>query len=333
LSCKILITPRTFGKTDPVPIAIMEEAGYEVILNPFGRPLTQDELIPLVKEVDGIIVGLDEIDERVMSHAPKLRVISKYGSGVNNIDLESATEKGIIVTNTPGVNSSAVAELTIGLMLDVARHISDSDRKMRQGKWGKYMGFELRGKTLGIVGTGQIGKMLVSKVQGFGMTIIAHDIEPDYEWSKRMGVSYVGFRDLIKNADIVTLHLPLTEDTYHLIGADELAMFKPTAILINTSRGEMIDENALYIALKERRIWGAGLDVYEDEPLKDSLLTTIDNVVLTSHIGAHTDEAVKAMGRMAVSNLMKALNGELPEHIVNNEVDSLALKGMKDCVN
>jgi len=167
LSCKILITPRTFGKTDPVPIAIMEEAGYEVILNPFGRPLTQDELIPLVKEVGGIIVGLDEIDERVMSHAPKLRVISKYGSGVNNIDLESATEKGIIVTNTPGVNSSAVAELTIGLMLDVARHISDSDRKMRQGKWGKYMGFELRGKTLGIVGTGQIGKMLVSKVQGF----------------------------------------------------------------------------------------------------------------------------------------------------------------------
>jgi len=165
------------------------------------------------------------------------------------------------------------------------------------------------------------------------MTIIAHDIEPDYEWAKRMGVSYVGFRDLIKNADIVTLHLPLTEDTYHLIGADELAMFKPTAILINTSRGEMIDEDALYTALKERRIWGAGLDVYEDEPLKDSLLTTIDNVVLTSHIGAHTDEAVKAMGRMAVSNLMKALNGELPEHIVNNEVDSLALKGMKDCVN
>jgi D-3-phosphoglycerate dehydrogenase len=214
-------------------------------------------------------------------------------------------------------------------MLDVARHISDSDRKMRQGQWGKYLGFELKGRVLGIIGTGQIGKMLASKVKGFGMSIIAHDIEPDYAWAKKMGVSYVTFPELSKKADIVSLHLPLTEATYHMIGRDELAQFKPTAILINTSR-EVVDEEALYTALKENRLLGAGLDVYEDEPLKNSLLTTVDNVVLTSHIGAHTEEAVRDMGRTAVLNLMKVLNGEAPEHIVNYEVNNRAAKEMRD---
>ena len=330
MSRRVLITPRTFGKTDPIPVTLLRKADYELVFNPFERPLTQGEIIPLIRETDGIIVGLDQIDEEVLSHAPKLQVISKYGAGVNNIDLKSATERGIIVTNTPGVNSSAVAELTVGLMLDVARHISDSDRKMRQGQWGKYLGFELQGKVLGIVGTGQIGKILASKVQGFRMSIIAHDIEPDYVWAKKMGVSYMTFPELIREADIVSLHLPLTEDTYHMIGQDELARFKPTAVLINTSRGEMVDEEALYAALKEKRILGAGLDVYEDEPLENSLLTTINNVVLTSHIGAHTEEAVRAMGRTAVLNLMKVLNGEVPENIVNYEVNNRAAKEMRD---
>ena len=329
MSRRVLITPRTFGKTDPIPVTLLQRADYELVFNPFERPLTQGEIIPLIRETDGIIVGLDQIDEEVLSHAPKLQVISKYGAGVNNIDLKSATERGIIVTNTPGVNSSAVAELTIGLMLDVARHISDSDRKMRQGQWGKYLGFELKGRVLGIIGTGQIGKMLASKVKGFGMSIIAHDIEPDYAWAKKMGVSYVTFPELSKKADIVSLHLPLTEATYHMIGRDELAQFKPTAILINTSR-EVVDEEALYTALKENRLLGAGLDVYEDEPLKNSLLTTVDNVVLTSHIGAHTEEAVRDMGRTAVLNLMKVLNGEAPEHIVNYEVNNRAAKEVRD---
>ncbi len=327
---RVLITPRTFGKTDPIPVALLRKAGYEPVFNPFERPLTQDEIIPLIRETDGIIVGLDQIGEEALSHAPRLRVISKYGAGVNNIDLKAATERGIIVTNTPGVNSSAVAELTVGLMLDVARHISDSDRKMRQGQWGRHLGFELKEKVLGIIGTGQIGKQLASKVRGFDMLIIAHDIEPDYAWATRMGVSYVTFSELISEADIISLHLPLTEDTYRMIGRDELARFKPTAVLINTSRGEMVDEQALCTALKENRLLGAGLDVYEDEPLKDSLLTTFDNVVLTSHIGAHTEEAVRDMGRTAVLNLMKVLNGEIPEHIVNYEVNNRAMKGLRN---
>lgn len=160
------------------------------------------------------------------------------------------------------------------------------------------------------------------------MSIIAHDIAPDYSWANRIGVSYVTFSELIRDADIVSLHLPLNEETYRLIGEDELAQFKPTAILINTSRGEMVDEKALYFALKEKQLFGAGLDVYEDEPLKDSLLKTLDNVVLTSHIGAHTQEAVRDMGRTAVSNLIKVLNGEIPEHLVNYEVNNKTVEGM-----
>ena len=321
MSRKVLITPRTFGKTDPQPIALLHEAGCELVFNPFDRPLVQDEIIPLIKEVDGIIVGLDQIDKEVIGHSRRLRAISKYGTGINNIDLRSATERGILVTNTPGVNSSAVAELTIGLMLDVARHISESDRKIRGGEWGRFLGFEVKGKVLGIIGTGQIGKRLASKIRGFEISIIANDIEPDYAWAEDMGVSYVTFSELVREADIISLHLPLNEDTYHLIGEDELSQFKPTAILINTSRGEMVDEKALYAALKERRLLGAGLDVYEKEPLKDSPLTTLDNVVLTSHIGAHTEEAVMNMGRTAVLNLLKALDGEIPEYLVNYEIN------------
>ena len=320
MSRRVLITPRTFGKTDPTPMTLLQEAGYELVFNPYGRPLMQDEMIPLIRETDGIIVGLDQIDDEVLRHARRLKVISKYGAGVDNIDLKSAKKRGIIVTNTPGVNSSAVAELAIGLMLSVARRISESDRKIRRGEWGRYPGFELTGKTLGIIGTGQIGKQLASKVRGFDMSIIAHDIEPDHAWAENMGVSYVTFPELIKEADIVSLHLPLNEDTYHLIGKDELAQFKPTAILINTSRGELVDESSLYPALRERQLLGAGLDVYEDEPLKDSLLKTLDNIVLTSHIGAHTEEAVRDMGRTAVSNLIRVLNGEIPEHLVDEEV-------------
>ncbi len=322
MSHKILITPRTFGKTDPTPIALLHEAGYELVFNPFQRPLTKDEIIPLIRDADGIIVGLDDIDQEVLQHTRKLKVISKYGAGVNNIDLTSATERGIVVTNTPGVNNSAVAELALGLMLDVARHVSDSDRQIRRGEWGRYMGFELEGKTLGIIGTGQIGRQVASKAREFEMSIIAHDIAPDYSWANKIGVSYVALPELLKNADIISLHLPLTENTYHLIGENELAQFKPTAILINTSRGEMVDEKALYVALREKRLYGAGLDVYEDEPLKDSLLKTLDNIVLTSHIGAHTQEAVRGMGRTAASNLIKVLSGEIPEYLVNHEVNN-----------
>lgn len=211
----------------------------------------------------------------------------------------------------------AVAELTMGLILSVARYISYNDRKIREGQWGKAQGFELKGKTLGLIGSGQIGKNLAHLAMGFGMKIICYDLKPDQEWASKVCATYMGLHELLALADVVSLHIPLCNDTYHLLSTKELASMKPTAILVNTARGGVVDEEALYEALKEKKIAGAALDVYELEPPVDSPLCRLDNVVMTSHIGAHTREAIAAMGQLAVNNLISGLSGKRLQHIVN----------------
>lgn len=314
---QILVTPRTFGGSDPGAAEFLARAGCKLIMNPYGRLMTEDELIELIPEADGIIVGLDPLSARVLDHAGRLKVISKYGVGLDNIDIEAATAKGIIVTYTPGTNSSAVAELAFGLMLDVARSISASDRQIRQGQWGRFSGMELWGKTLGIAGTGQIGKQLALRARGFEMPILCCDIHPDHDWAARTGAEYVGLPDLLSRSDFVSIHLPLSDATFHLIGARELQMMKKSAVLINTSRGGVIDEDALLLALTEKRLAGAGLDVLESEPPQDTPLARLDNVVLTSHIGAHTREASLAMSRLAAENTVRGLLGERPDCVAN----------------
>lgn len=185
MTTKVLVTPRTFGKIDPEPITMLKNEGYELVFNPFERLLTEAEMISMLENVDAIIVGLDPLNQKVLENAKKLRVISKYGVGINNINLPMASRLGIKVTNTPGTNSGAVAELALGLMLNVARQISTSDRNIRGGIWGRYTGLELRGKTLGIAGTGQIGKELAARVKGFKMRIICYDLYRDEEWAKK----------------------------------------------------------------------------------------------------------------------------------------------------
>lgn len=316
MNFKVLVTPRTFGKGNRLPITMLEEAGCELTFNPHDRPFTAAELIPLLRETDGIIVGLDPLDAAVLRHAGRLKVISKYGVGLNNIDLELAAEKGILVTYTPGTNSSAVAELALGLILDVARNIAAADREIRRGGWGKYSGLELRGKTLGILGTGQIGKELAARVRGFAMPLLCYDINRDEAWAEQTGAKYLPLKEVLTAADIVSIHLPLNEATRHLIGAPELALLKPAAILINTARGGIVDEKALYEALANQRLHGAGIDVFEEEPPRHSPLTELRNVVLTSHSGSHTAEAVLAMGKMAAQNLIQGLQGKAPLHTV-----------------
>lgn len=317
---KIFITPRTFQQVNAKLAELMEQLGYDLIFNPFGRLLTENEMIDFISDVEGIIVGLDPLNERVIKAAPRLKVISKYGVGVDNIDLAAATRRKIIVTNTPGTNSLAVAELTMGLILNVARHISCSDRKIREGYWGKYQGFELRGKTLGLIGAGQIGKQVAELATAFGMRTICCDLNPDWEWARQIGATFLSLQELLAQADVVSLHLPLCDDTYHLLSTKELTSMKPTAILVNTARGGVVDEVALYHALKEGKLAGAAMDVYEHEPPVDSPLCSLDNVVLTSHMGAHTREAIAAMGKLAVDNLIAGLSGKRPEYTVNNEV-------------
>lgn len=312
MAWKVLVTPRTFGKVDPEPVRLLEEAGCDLVRNPLDRPLTEEELLNLVTDVDGIIVGLDPVTANVIEQASKLKVISKYGVGINNIDLETAAKRGITVTYTPGANSAAVAELALGLMLNVARQIATSDRKLRSGEWGRYSGVELGGKTVGIVGTGRIGRELAARVKGF-MRIICFDLYPDQAWARETGAEYLSLPEVLAQADFISLHLPLTPETHHLIGQKELALMKPDAIIINTARGGVIDEEALYQALVNKTIAGAGLDVFETEPLpEDSPLRRLDNVVLTSHIGAHTREAQNKMGCIAAQNLIRVLQGEEP---------------------
>ncbi len=317
MSIKVLITPRTFETRGKKYIERLEREGYEVILNPYGRVLKEEEIIKLIRDVDGIIVGIDPLTSRVLENAERLKVISKYGVGVDNIDIEAAKKLGIIVTNTPFANTNGVAELTIGLIFSVLRGISLSDRKSREGLWERFIGYELYGKTLGVIGTGNIGKRVIKLLKGFDLRITCYDLSPDYSWAEREGVLYVSLEELLKNSDIITLHIPLTKDTYHLISEREINMMKPSAIIINTSRGGIIDEIALYKALKEKRIFGAGLDVLEEEPPKNSPLFDLENVVITSHTGAHTEEAIEKMAEVSVENLILVLKGEEPKFIVS----------------
>jgi D-3-phosphoglycerate dehydrogenase len=320
---KILITPRTFARDDDSPLDILRQAGCEAIRNPHGRVLDEEQLAALIPGMTGLIVGLDPVSAEVLNKADRLRVVSKYGVGTDNIDLAAATRNGIIVVNAAGSNSSAVAELAFGLMLAVARHISVSDRCIRQGRWESHKGSELWGKTLGIIGTGRTGRELALRARGFEMRLICCDAAPDSRWSRRLGATYRPLNQVLAEADVVSLHIPLTAATRHIISSAELARMQRHAILINTARGELVDEQALLNALEQNRLAGAGLDVWESQPPVKSALCKLDNTVLTSHIGAHTREATAAMGELAARNLVSALGGELPESTVNPEVGAV----------
>ena len=310
---KVLITPRSFEHIKDKFLELLKDAEIEVVMNPYGRVIKEDEMVELIKDMDGIIVGIDPITKRVIYNASKLKVISKYGVGVDNIDLESVKERNIVVTNTPNANSNAVAELTVGLIISVLRNIPLSDRRVREKKWDRFIGYELYGKTLGVIGTGSIGKRVIKLLKGFDLNILCYDKFPDYEWAEKENIKYVNFDELLKRSDIITIHIPLTEETRHLISERELSLMKKTAVIINTSRGGIINERDLYKFLKEGKIYGAGLDVLEDEPPQNSPLIELDNVVITSHIGAHTQESIENMAFMAIDNLISVLKGKEPK--------------------
>lgn len=304
---KILVTPRSFAKHDPKPMEMLQEKGFEIVKNPYPRPLTEEEISELIKDVDGVIIGVDPLNKSVLERAEKLKAISKYGVGVDNIDIEYAKQKGIKVSRTVGANFDAVADFAICLMLAVARKIVVIDRECRKSNWNKIMSLEIYGKTLGIIGTGHIGKGVAKRARGFDMNIIAYDVFHDEEFAKEYGVKYVPLEELYRKADIITLHVPLLEETKNMIGKKEFNMMKKNAILINTARGGLIDEDALYEALKNNVIYGAGIDVFEQEPPKNQKLFELDNIVISSHSGASTYEAVDKMGIMAVENLIRDL--------------------------
>jgi D-3-phosphoglycerate dehydrogenase len=274
----------------------------------------------MLRDCDGYIAGLDVIDRVALEGANKLRVIARYGVGVEKVDLAAAREKDIVVCNTPGANSKAVAELTVGLMLAAARQIPMTSNSTRGGGWLRLTGMALEGKTIGLIGLGAIGKYVVRRLVGFECKLVAYDPYPDRAFAEQFSVGLVSLEHLLQTADIVSLHLPAAANTNGMVDAGFLSRMKPGAYLVNTARGELIDEDALANALESGHLAGAALDTFRHEPPgTDSPLMRQPNLIATPHLGAQTDEAINLMGWMSFRECMAVLRGEQPLYPVKME--------------
>lgn len=314
---KVLITPQvSFGKFSQAE-ELLRENNVEPIFPPYPHPLTEDQLLELIAPFDALIFGLEPLTERVFEKAKNLKVVSKHGVGVDNVDIEAATRRGIVVANAPGSNENAVAELAIGFLFMLARHVVQLHGDLQKKQWGKMVGIELEGKILGVIGTGRIGKRVAKKAMALGMRVLGYDIAPDQKLLGYSQFQYVGLEQLLRESDFVTLHLPLNEETRELIDHKKLALMKKTAFLVNTARGGIVDGRALYEALKEGRIAGAALDAFPQEPPFDDPILELPNVITTPHIGADTKEAVKNMDEVSAKNVILVLQGKPPLYSVN----------------
>lgn len=300
---------------------------FDVTMHDDLRLLTKEEILSGVKNCDALLSLLsDSIDADVINSAPKLKIIANYGAGFNNIALAAASARKIPVTNTPAVSTDATAELTWGLILAIARRIVEGDKVTRSGNftgWAPlyYLGTEVTGKTLGIIGMGNIGRAVAKRAKGFDMRIIYYDkFRQSPEVEQTLGIEYMSQEEVIKNADFLTLHTNYSPELHHMIGEKELAIMKPSAYLISAARGQMVDEAALLKALQGKAIRGAALDVYEFEPAITPGLEKLDNVILCPHLGNATIETRDAMAQIAAQNIIAVLNGGKPQSCVNPEI-------------
>lgn len=318
---KILVTPTSFNKeVCPEAWHMLEQFASEIVCNPYNRPLTADELIPLLEGVDGYIAGVDDVSARVIENAPStLKVISRYGVGYDQVDIKACGQRGIVVTNTPRVNAESVADLAFGLMLSVARQIPYANNQTKKGGWPRITGIELYGKTLGIIGLGAIGKGVARRAKGFSMRVLAYDPAIDEDFCRQYGIEPSSLEVVLSKSDFISLHLPLKDQTRHIINSSTISMMKSGAILVNTARGGLVDEQAVYEALKSGKLGGFGMDVFEVEPPGNSPLFELENVVVTPHMGSSTVEAIRAMANLAVKNLIDVLTGKECPYIVNVE--------------
>ena len=304
---KVLTTPRSYGKTDPAVFEMLKEKGLEVVRNETGGILDKETMMRLLADCEGLIVGVDPVDEEVIASAPKLRAIAKYGVGVDNIDLDAAKARGIAVSRTVGANSEAVADYAVALMLAVARKVPLIDRTCRMGSWKKITTIDVSHATLGILGLGAIGKNVARRAQGFDMEVLAYDVFWDDAYAAAHHITKATPEEIFRRSDFISVHLPLLPETENFISKPQLAMMKPNVILINTARGGLINEDDLLNALENGTIYGAGIDAFCEEPPKDPRWFTLDNVVIGSHCAASTAGASRNMGRMATANLIRDL--------------------------
>ena len=301
--------------------------GSELTMNPDDRYLTKDEIIAGIQGVDGLLCLLtDTIDADILDANPDLKVVANYAVGFNNVDVAAATQRKIPVTNTPGVLTQTTADMAFALLMAAGRRVAEGDRFVRTKAWDgwgplQFLGADITGATLGLVGLGRIGKAMIPRAAGFGMNVIYWNrTRLSAEEERELGVSYAPMDEVLAKSDFVSVHVALNEKTRHLIGARELSLMKPTACLINTARGPVIDEKALVVALSSGTIASAGLDVYEQEPLLEPELYELENVVIAPHLGSGTIGTRTKMGNMAAENCLAACNGQRPANLVNPEI-------------
>ncbi|MGE5606958.1 MAG: 2-hydroxyacid dehydrogenase [Bacteroidota bacterium] len=307
----------------PHPALDLLKSECLVEVNQEDRVLSKAELITKVRGRDGVLCLLtDTIDAEVLDAAQGVKIFANYAVGYNNIDVDAATARKIWVSNTPGVLTDTTADLAWALLFAVARRIVEADRFIREGKFNgwapmMFLGQDITGKTVGIIGGGRIGAAFGKKAKGFDMKLLYYDVVRNADFERETGATYVDKETLLKESDFISLHVPLLPETRHFIGALEFTQMKPTAILINTSRGPVVDELALVKALKEKRIYGAGLDVFEEEPKLAPGLAELENCVIVPHIASASIETRTKMGMMAVENILAVLRGKVPPNSVN----------------
>ena len=299
-------------------IRILKKENLEVEIFPEDRMPTKEEIIQGIKDADALISLLtDRIDREIIDSAPRLKVIGNYAVGYNNIDVEYAKKKGIVVVNTPGVLTDATADLAFSLLLAAARRVVEGDRFVRDKKFKGWapmllLGKDVWGATIGIIGAGRIGQAVGRRAKGFNMRILYWSRRRKKEFEEKVGAIFVPLETLLRESDYITLHVPLTSETYHLLGEREFAMMKDGAILINTARGEVVDERAMIKALKSRKLFAAALDVFYGEPNVNPELLSLPNVVLTPHIGSATETTRRKMAEMVCEDVVRVLRGEEP---------------------
>jgi len=315
----IAAPPFALGREEP--FERLEAAGFVVVdIRPLVS-LEEDSARRSLAQAWGFVAGnAPHFGAELLALAPELRVIGKMGAGYDNIDLKAATEHGVLVCHTPGVNTSAVADYTMGLILALAREIPTVDRDVRAGRWPKHKGLELGGKTLGLLGVGAIGRAVAERARGFGVRLIGYDPHWPAKHAAQLGLVRVGLEELFQGSDILSLHCPLTRETDQVVNRRTLSRMKPTALLVNTARGELIDERALAEALSNGKLGGAALDAFVREPLGESPLRHLGNVVLSSHTAWFTEEAMIHMTDGIVDQLIEVWEGRPPQWPVNRDV-------------
>jgi phosphoglycerate dehydrogenase-like enzyme len=315
----VLITVSAYHDAGDETCEMLEAGGCTVAIeSAVGKD--QEELIELIQGNDAVIAGGEAYTDEVLRRADTLKHVARWGVGFDKVDLGAATEHGVLVTTTQGANDWGVADHAMALILGLGHLIAENDRRVKAGEWPRVTGRDVWQRTIGIVGLGRIGQGVARRAGGFDMGVLAYEPMPNREFVERHGVELVSIEDLLRRADYVTLHLPLSPETHHFMNAERLALMKPTAYLVNTARGPLIDEDALESALRAGRIGGAGLDVREVEPAQDTRFSDLPNVILSPHSAGITDGTVAAMGRMAAESILAGRRGERPHGLLNPEV-------------